>query len=504
MAVAVVLLLLLTASAVESAGSSSTVVAGMVFCDQCKDGARGLFDYPLYGARVAIQCGGGDTPMTVRECSTNWFGGFSVRMEGSPDMNRCTARVVHASGHCSDSGAAEPRELTLAFRMLGLALYTVQPLLSQPDKPMDFCPAVPHAPPAPAAVAANAPSSSPPAPPLSVAPVSSPAPPLPPFWRRRPRLLPPIWRRPPTVPQERPALPNPEPQPLPTPPPPSTPPPSQGSACAYDRWAVPEHRCHWKVVTPNTTVAMAFGPLAAQRYGPDMTLREALDGRGDAYRTLLREATAALLNAYYNAPGGPFLYPTTASVIDHLNGALLSSAQRVLIEGARFRRANAGGGGPAGRTKLPCELAPCGYVLIYMPCMGLGSFLMLVLSHGVTGRGDSARDTAEAAYVGRLGRCRCVSRRWHGILTDPSFINRHVEAAHIVSGSCAETLVVTENRGCGIGLEMVVFTPTLGNKPICHITHLCGGYYPASTCNGFLLLRLARVRVQSNHRPARS
>jgi hypothetical protein len=34
---------------VESAGSSSTVVAGMVFCDQCKDGARGLFDYPLYG-----------------------------------------------------------------------------------------------------------------------------------------------------------------------------------------------------------------------------------------------------------------------------------------------------------------------------------------------------------------------------------------------------------------------------------------------------------------------
>jgi hypothetical protein len=114
------------------------------------------------------------------------------------------------------------------------------------------------------------------------------------------------------------------------------------------------------VVTPNTTVAMAFGPMAAQRYGPDMTLREALDGRGDAYRTLLREATAALLNAYYNAPGGPFLYPTTASVIDHLNVALLSSAQRVLIEGARFRRANAGGGGPAGRTKLPCELAPCG------------------------------------------------------------------------------------------------------------------------------------------------
>ncbi|XP_020184003.1 uncharacterized protein [Aegilops tauschii subsp. strangulata] len=83
------------------------------------------------------------------------------------------------------------------------------------------------------------------------------------------------------------------------------------------------------------------------------------DGRGDPYRTLLREATAALLNAYYNAPGSPFLYPTTASVLDHLNGALLSSAQRVLIEGARFRRANTGGGGPAGRTKLPCDFTPC-------------------------------------------------------------------------------------------------------------------------------------------------
>uniref|UniRef100_A0ACD5TL04 Uncharacterized protein n=1 Tax=Avena sativa TaxID=4498 RepID=A0ACD5TL04_AVESA len=364
MAAAVLLLLVMSALAPVAdavTGGSSTVVAGMVFCDQCKDGARGLFDYPLYGARVAIQCGGGDTPLTVRECSTNWFGGFSVRMEGSPDMNRCTARVVRATGHCSDSSAAQPRELTLAFRMLGLALYTVQPLLSQPESPMDFCPALPRATPAPAA---NAPSFSPPAPPLSVAapaPVSSPAPPLPPFWRRRPRLLPPIWRRPPTVSQEHPALPNPEPQPLPTPQSPATPPPpSLGSACAYDRWALPEHRCHWKVVTPNTTVAMAFGPLAAQRYGPDMTLRDALDGRGDSYRTLLREATAALLNAYYNAPGSPFLYPTTASVIDHLNGALLSSAQRVLIEGARFRRANAGGGGPAGRTKLPCELAPCG------------------------------------------------------------------------------------------------------------------------------------------------
>lgn len=340
MAARVVMLAMLVVMVLAPAeATSSTVVAGMVFCDQCKDGTRGLFDYPLYGARVAIQCGGGDTPLTVRECATNWFGGFSVRMEGSPDMNRCTARVVQGTGHCGAASSGAPRDLTLAFRMLGLALYTVPPLLSQPEEAMDFCPAAHPSPPP------QAPS---PATPDVLAPVSSPAAPHPPLWRRRPRLLPPIWRRPPTLPQE---------QHQPAPPP--APAQGSGSACTYDKWAA--LRCRWKVVTPNTTVAMAFGPLAAQRYGADMTLREALEGRGDMYRTLLREATAALLNAYYNAPGGPFLYPTTESVIDHMNGALASSApaQRVLIEGARFRRANAGGGGPAGRAKLTCDLTPC-------------------------------------------------------------------------------------------------------------------------------------------------
>ncbi|XP_040376988.1 uncharacterized protein LOC102719461 [Oryza brachyantha] len=331
--VALVLLVLLDAAAAgTTTASSSTVVAGMVFCDQCKDGARGLFDYPLYGARVAIQCGGGDSPLTVRECNTNWFGGFSVRMEGTPEMNRCTARVVQATGHCGAATPTAPRELTLAFRMLGLALYTVPPLLSQPLRAMDFCPAPP---------VALAPSSS--SSPLAPPPVS---PPLPPLWRRRPRRLPPIWT---------PTLPKPEPPVETTTTPP--PPPPQGSACTFDKWAeIGLHGCNWKVVTPNTTVAMAFGPAAAQRYGSEMTLREALEGRGDMYRTLLREATAALLNAYYNAPAAGFLYPTTASVIDHMNGALLGSPERVLLEGARFRRANSGGGRI---TKIPCDLTPC-------------------------------------------------------------------------------------------------------------------------------------------------
>lgn len=179
---------------------------------------------------MAIQCGGGDTPLTVRETNTNWFGGFSVRMEGSPDMNRCTARVVQGTGHCGGAapsatgGGGAPRELTLAFRMLGLALYTVPPLLSQPEEAMDFCPGHDRSRRGGRPPVAQAP-----------APASSSSP-LPPFWRRRPRLLPPVWRKPPTnLPQEQqPHQPEPEPQVLPPPPPPPPTAPSQGSACTYE------------------------------------------------------------------------------------------------------------------------------------------------------------------------------------------------------------------------------------------------------------------------------
>jgi hypothetical protein len=47
-----ILLVAFAPAAAEATAPASTVVAGMVFCDQCKDGARGLFDYPLYGGSV--------------------------------------------------------------------------------------------------------------------------------------------------------------------------------------------------------------------------------------------------------------------------------------------------------------------------------------------------------------------------------------------------------------------------------------------------------------------
>jgi F-box interacting protein len=57
----------------------------------------------------------------------------------------------------------------------------------------------------------------------------------------------------------------------------------------------------------------------------------------------------------------------------------------------------------------------------------------------------------------------------------------------VVSGSGAEALAVTEIRGRGIGLDMVVLSASSA-KPICRVTDLAPDYHCASACNGFLLL----------------
>ncbi|KAG5526775.1 hypothetical protein RHGRI_032889 [Rhododendron griersonianum] len=83
-----------------------------------------------------------------------------------------------------------------------------------------------------------------------------------------------------------------------------------------------EHKCYWKAVSPDMTVGVVFGLIAAQRYGTDVTdmsLWKGLQGRGDPYRTLLREATTALLNSY-NSVQFPF-HPL--SVIQDTNWALM-------------------------------------------------------------------------------------------------------------------------------------------------------------------------------------
>ncbi|KAL4616073.1 hypothetical protein ACB092_07G172500 [Castanea dentata] len=251
-----------------------------------------------------------------REETTNWFGSYAMKFDGSPDLSGCYAQVS-GSGQGSTgcgSAAGPAQNLRLMFRMFDMEMYTVDPLLTQPAQPMSFCPRSSNPVPAP------------------VTPVVSP----PPF------KLPPMPGLPPMPPL--PSLP-----PLPPLPPMPTIPFSEASACLHDNWTMPEYKCYWRAVNPDTKVAVAFGLLAARRYGTDMTLWQGLQGRGDPYRTLLREGTTAFLNSYnslqfpYNAIG----------VIQRMNWALMGSNRNVLLTALRFRRANSGNG------QVSCKFTPC-------------------------------------------------------------------------------------------------------------------------------------------------
>ncbi|KAL5986009.1 hypothetical protein ACLOJK_027999 [Asimina triloba] len=285
------------------------MVTGSVFCDRCKDGQMTPFDYPLSGAKVEVACPGSDGQMTVwKEETTNWLGNYAVSFDGAPDLTGCTARVVPSTGQGECGASAGPaRGLNLMFRMFEMEMYTVDALLSQPAQPMSFCQTS-----GPGSRPQPRPTVAPPSPPL-VASVPPPRPPSPPSVR-----FPPV-------------------------------PFFQASACPSQDWSMREYRCYWKVVGPDTKVAVAFGLIAARRYGTDMSLGEALQGRGDVYRTLLREATTALLNSYNSIQ---FTYPPL-TVVAHMNDALMGPTQDALLTALRFKRAN------SGRGNLHCNFTPC-------------------------------------------------------------------------------------------------------------------------------------------------
>ncbi|KAG9442587.1 hypothetical protein H6P81_018441 [Aristolochia fimbriata] len=299
--VAAFLLLLCAAQKVMG----DAMVTGSVICDQCRDGEMTLFDYPLSGAKVAVACPGGDGQMTVlTEATTNWFGNYAVRFSGSPDLKNCVAQVVPGSSSGCGAAAGPAQSLDLFFSLFNMDMYRVDSLISQPAKPMSFC--------------QNSGSSGGPAPPVFQLPPPA----------NTPKLLPP-----PRPPVKFPPL----------------PPSFQASACPYLNWLMPEYRCYWKIVFPQTKVALAFGLPAAERYGTEMTLWEGLHGKGDVYRTLLREATTALLNSFNSVQ---FRYPTPI-VKYHMVSALMGSPREALLTALRFRRANAGAG------DARCNFASC-------------------------------------------------------------------------------------------------------------------------------------------------
>lgn len=294
----------LIAAAVIHGTSGDTMVTGTVFCDQCKDGQISLFDYPLYGIKVTMACPGSNGQLAAwREETTNWVGGYAMRFDGTPDLRGCYAQVSGGQGPSGCGAAAgPPKSLRLMFNMFDMEMYIVDPLISQPAQPMSFCP-------------------------RSTSPVPAPV---------NPVLPPPATSFPPPPPVTRST---------PLPPIPFV----EASACPYQKWIMPEYRCHWKVVTPDTKVAVAFGLIAGRRYGTDLTLWRGLQGKGEAYKTLLREGTAALLNSYNSIQ---FAYHPLA-VIEHMNWALMGSSEQVLSTALKFLRAN------AGNSHLSCTLSPC-------------------------------------------------------------------------------------------------------------------------------------------------
>ncbi|KAL5725742.1 hypothetical protein ACHQM5_008857 [Ranunculus cassubicifolius] len=267
---------------------ADSIVTGTVFCDQCKDGKMSLFDYPLSGMKVRISCG-----WIEKEETTNWVGSYSVRFDGNPDLSSCYAHLLGGNNVCA-ALAGPPQQLRLVFRFFNVGMYTVNTLLSQPAQPMSICPR-PTTPP-------------PPLPPVSII--------------------------------------------LPTPPPPPrlTFPFFQVSACSHEIWLRPEYRCHWRFVHPDTKVVVAFGLIAGRRYGTDMNLWQGIQGRGDIYRTLLREATTALLNSYNSIQ---IRYPTLI-VLEQLNWALMATPKDALLMALRFKRANSGYG-----NAIHCNLTTC-------------------------------------------------------------------------------------------------------------------------------------------------
>ncbi|GLU02774.1 hypothetical protein SLE2022_200090 [Rubroshorea leprosula] len=300
---------------------AETMVTGTVFCDQCKDGQISLFDYPLNGIKVLISCADSSGQISMsREETTNLFGNYVMRFDGTPDLSNCNAQVSgtgQGSSRCSAAGGPA-QKLRLMFRMFDIEMYAVDSLLSEPAEPMSFCP-------------------------KSRNPVPAPARPTRPAAPIAPRGSPPSFRFPPLPPlPPLPSLP-------PLPPFPPVPFLQEESACPHQNWTMPQYRCYWRALNPDSKVAVVFGPIAAARYGNDMTLWGSLQGRGDPYKTLLREATTSLLNSY-NSLEFPY---HTIGVITHTNLALRGSTRNVLVTALRFMRANSGFG------RVPCKLTPC-------------------------------------------------------------------------------------------------------------------------------------------------
>ncbi|PIA47333.1 hypothetical protein AQUCO_01400180v1, partial [Aquilegia coerulea] len=267
------------------------LVRGFVYYDQCKDGLIDTSDYPINGVEVKVACkwNVGKALVDVYTeagVNTTSFGSYIARFLDDNFIG-CKATLSGQGfneSHCQ-LYETEPSQARLISRLNDTSFYLVDSLLSHPAQPKTFC--LPRSSPSPAPL--QAPSMMP-------SEVCS-------FF-------------------------------------------DEVSVCSYEIWTRPWNKCNWKVVQPDTKVADAFGPYVASKYGIDMTLWEGLQGKGEVYRTLLREAIAALLNSYNNFQ---FEYPTSV-IFHYMDLAIASNPQQALKTALQFKKANSGS---------CCGLTPC-------------------------------------------------------------------------------------------------------------------------------------------------
>lgn len=112
---------------------------------------------------MKVNCADRNGQITMsREETTNWFGNYAMKFDGTPDLSNCYAQVSSTGQGSSDCTAAagSAQQLRLMFRMFDMEMYAVDSLLSEPANPMSFCPRSTN--PVPAPVTPVTPSNPPP------------------------------------------------------------------------------------------------------------------------------------------------------------------------------------------------------------------------------------------------------------------------------------------------------------------------------------------------------
>ena len=151
-----------------------------------------LVAFLLAGIKVTITCADDNGQVTMsREETTNMFGNYVMRFDGTPDLNNCHAQVSGSEQGSNDcvATAGPAQNLRLMFRMFDMEIYSVDSLLSEPGQPMSFCPRSANPVPAPVVTPTRpsgptTPTGSPPPfrlPPLPRFPPLPPLPPMPPL-----------------------------------------------------------------------------------------------------------------------------------------------------------------------------------------------------------------------------------------------------------------------------------------------------------------------------------